>query len=87
MRLQWIHEVLQSSAANVFLEAVAVVLALALAWFFPRLGDRWFRRLEGWGESFSSSLKWPLLFAFLLPILLRLIQLPIYPPPQPTIHD
>jgi hypothetical protein len=87
MLLQWIHEVLQSSAANVFLEAVAVVLALVLAWFFPRLGERWFRRLEGWGKSFSASLKWPLLFAFLLPILLRLMQLPIYPPPQPAIHD
>ncbi|MBV6433502.1 MAG: hypothetical protein IANPNBLG_03680 [Bryobacteraceae bacterium] len=89
MLLQWIREVLQSSAANVFLEAVAVGLALILAWFFPRLGEGWFRRLEGWGKSFSASLKWPwpLLFAFLLPILLRLIQLPIYPPPQPAIHD
>jgi hypothetical protein len=73
-------------ALQVFLEAFAV-LALLIAWRWPRAGARLYRTAE---SSFSrlASVKWrAIIFAALLPLLLRLLLLPFFPVPVPRVHD
>ncbi|HUQ95481.1 MAG TPA: hypothetical protein VM120_27625, partial [Bryobacteraceae bacterium] len=85
--VNWTGELLKSTASNVILETIAVVLAILLAWRLPRLGDGLFRRWERRVQSLASNPRRALWIAFLIPIVLRTIQIPLYPPPQPMIHD
>src|SRR4051794_31124355 len=73
-------------ALQLYLEALAA-LALIVAWLWP-----------GWGRNFCSAVARPfhsitasrtraILVAGLFPMLARLVLLPVFPIPQPRVHD
>jgi hypothetical protein len=60
---------------------------LCLAWFVPRFGDRWFRRIEEFGTRFARK-KWAVVvFIALATVLPRAALLWVMPIPAPNIHD
>ena len=73
-------------ALQSFLEAIAV-LALIAAWLWPRLGETYFRAAERRFSRFAASRPRAIIAAGLFPMLARLVLLPVFPIPQPRVHD
>jgi len=62
-------------------------LLLALAWFVPRFGDRWFTPWEQAFVRFASRKQLAILSVFLIATLTRLALLWALPVPVPGVHD
>ena len=60
---------------------------LCLAWFVPRFGDHWFRRVEGFGTRFARKKGAVVVSIALATILLRVALLWAMPVPVPSVHD
>jgi hypothetical protein len=69
------------------IEASATLLAVALAFCVPRLGSRWFRRVEIAFNRIARRRTAAILFVGGAALLGRLAILPVSPIPQPFIHD
>ena len=67
--------------------ALALVGALFLAWFFPRLGETVFSRIERFGTCLARKKALAIVALAFFPILVRLSLLPLFPVPVPRIHD
>src|SRR5215813_2730929 len=85
--LQWIDQTLKGPDATLFVEALGVLLAIVLAKFFPKLGTGVFRLAEILWKQFAEPQRRAMVLAFLTPIVIRLLMWPVYPTPQPKIHD
>jgi hypothetical protein len=68
---------------EIFLSIAAILWAFA----FPRLGSRWFARVEAGFVRFSQRRALSVAAVALLAVLARLAVLPILPVPSPAIHD
>ncbi len=66
---------------------LALPLLLIVAWFAPRLGDRWFGVVERLGARISVRKRAVLLGATFGVIALRLALFPVLPLPAPVCHD
>jgi hypothetical protein len=53
----------------------------------PRLGDRWFRSVEGFFARLASKKTTAVVVIFIFTIALRLLFLPLIPMPVPGVHD
>lgn len=60
---------------------------LCLAWFVPRFGDRWFRRVEGFGTRFARKKGAVVVSIALATVLMRVALLWAMPIPVPCFHD
>lgn len=69
------------------LEIILVVLALTVAFLAPGLGSSVFRPIEGAIASLARRRFISVLTVGLCAIVFRLLLLPIFPIPQPNIHD
>jgi hypothetical protein len=85
--IDWVDDAVRSPDGPTYFEALVAALALLVALAWPRLGDRVFGRVENFFGSLAARAGTSLFLAFALPIGLRLLTLPLYPPPQPAIHD
>jgi len=66
---------------------IFVLCAVLIALFRPRTGNQAFSRIET-ALRHLSECRWKgMLFAAALPLLIRALMLPWFPPPQPQIHD
>ena len=75
-----------TKSLQMFLELVAA-LTLLLGWLAPRTGRRFFRDCDG---AFAWLARKPLRAigaAALFPLIVRALLLPVYPIPQPRVHD
>ena len=71
----------------VIIECILVVVGVCLALIFPRLGDRWFVRVERWFVQFAQQrLRSVVLVAFTT-LALRVALLPGLPIPDPAAND
>ena len=68
-------------------QTVLIALCAALAWFTPQLGWNQFRRMESTFSALANRRREAVLFAGLLPLLIRFALLPVLPVPQPAIAD
>ncbi|HWR53371.1 MAG TPA: hypothetical protein VN428_19855 [Bryobacteraceae bacterium] len=68
-------------------KAATLVVLLAAALCFPSAGAGIFSRLQRSFRALAARPGWSILAVALLPVLLRLAILPIYPAPEPRIHD
>ena len=84
MRFVW-----GSAPLNAFdlFEFSLLILCVAVAFFRPSSFKRFFAGVENRLASLSKRRWRCALIVFLLPIALRLLLLPVYPPPLPFIHD
>src|SRR6266849_5450112 len=79
--------ILQRLTGRELAAALALVGALLLAWFFPRLGERLFGEIERFGSRLARKKGLAIVALALLPILVRLSLLPLIPVPVPHAHD
>jgi hypothetical protein len=70
----------------VVLERMAA-LAFLLALYKPKLATRFFNSVEASFHSLAKQPWRPIFAAVLFPMLVRLVMLPWYPPPNPQVHD
>ena len=73
-------------ALQTYLEVLAV-LALLVAWIRPRAGRRLFAHAESRFRRFSANRAHAIAAAAFFPMLVRLLLLPVFPVPQPRVHD
>src|ERR1017187_8141738 len=66
---------------------IILAIVVLIAWCWPRLGNRWFTAIEQACEKFASHKTLAVVTAFLAPIAIRLILLPIFPIRPPGVHD
>lgn len=81
----WMRRYLDDGAIPLAAELFFLTLALLIAALRPNLGKRFFERVEKAAER--VSFRRGLLLAFLTPLIFRIATVPLYPPPQPKIHD
>ena len=67
--------------------AIAIVPFIVVAWFWPRLGDRVFMRIERWERRISLRRTIAVLGTALLVVVLRFSVWPLMPMPVPHNHD
>ena len=68
-------------------ESLIISLALLLAFTYPQLGSRWFRKAEQALGAVARRRKTSVLICGLLGLALRGALLPILPVPAPSVHD
>ena len=68
-------------------EALLVVCTAAAAFALPRVGSKWFRKVEQWGSEFARRRRLAVLAVGLVALAARAAVLPIRPIPQPKIQD
>src|SRR5437868_12291058 len=81
MRARW------SAEPMLRLEIVLVVLALGAALVVPNLGSSLFRRMENGTATLARHRFGTVLTVGVSAMALRLLLLPIFPIPQPNVHD
>jgi hypothetical protein len=69
------------------IEIVLVLLALLIAWIRPKLGSSLFERLEQGFVGLSRRGRLSVLAVGLAALALRAILLPLFPIPEPVVHD
>ena len=69
------------------IECLLVVLMFALAFVFPRLGDRWFAPFEHWFARLARRRHLSVLVVGAATLGIRLVLLPALPVPDPAVHD
>ena len=68
-------------------EALLVVCTAAAAFALPRVGSKWFRKVEQWGSEFARRRRLAVLAVGLVALAARAAVLPIRPILQPKIQD
>ncbi|MDP9054531.1 MAG: hypothetical protein M3N93_09565 [Acidobacteriota bacterium] len=66
---------------------ILAAIAIFPAYFFPGLGSRFFRAFECHAGALARRPRLAFLAATLFPMLVRLLLLPVFPIPQPRVHD
>ncbi len=66
---------------------LALLVALVVAWYLPRLGDGFFGALERAGARLASRKGWAIVFLAGVVLATRIALLPWLPIPAPQIHD
>jgi hypothetical protein len=66
---------------------IILAVVMVIAWCWPRLGNHWFTAVENFFEKFAARKTPAVLSAFLAPIAIRLVLLPIFPIRPPGVHD
>jgi len=79
--------ILQHLIGRDLLAALAVAGIVLLAWFFPRMGERFFSKIERFGSRLARRRGPAIVALTLFPILVRISLLPIVPVPVPKTHD
>jgi hypothetical protein len=69
------------------MEALAVVFALLIAFFYPQLGASWFSKIERAFAALARRRRLSVVLCGALALALRAALLPIEPIPQPVVHD
>lgn len=69
------------------IETSLVVIAVTIAFRFPALGSRWFGRVERACGEFARRRRLAVVIAAVLPVVARLILLPLMPVPTPGGED
>ena len=64
-----------------------LAIAIIVAWCWPRLGNRWFTAIEHSFEKIAAHKTLAVVTAFLTPIAIRVVLLPIFPVRPPGVHD
>jgi hypothetical protein len=64
-----------------------LAIAIIVAWCWPLLGNRWFTAIEHSFEKLAAHKTLAIVTAFLAPIAIRVILLPIFPVRPPGVHD
>jgi len=64
-----------------------VTLVLAITWFLPGIGSRWFEAIENFFTTLSRRRSLAVQVVFVAAILLRLAWLPFLHYPYPMVHD
>jgi hypothetical protein len=72
---------------NSYQDWLILAIVIVIAWCWPRLGDRWFAAIEHSFEKLAAHKTLAVVTAFLAPITIRLILLPIFPVRPPGVHD
>jgi len=67
--------------------ALVLALLLAVGWFAPGTGDRWFQKIERAGARLARRKSLAIFAVGLAAIVSRLALLPVLPVPIPAIHD
>jgi len=73
--------------AHIAPESLLVSIALLAALLFPRLGARWFRKVERAFGSFARRRTASVVFCGMAALVLRAALLPVMPIPVPSIND
>jgi hypothetical protein len=68
-------------------ESILVSIALLVAFTYPQLGAKWFRKAEQTLARIARARKTSALVCGLLALALRAALLPVFPVPDPAIHD
>ncbi len=68
-------------------EIALVVAAILLALLAARYGRRWFPWWKGPLARLARHRRWAVAVAALAPLILRLLLLPLFPVPEPHVHD
>ncbi len=74
-------------AHSLAIEVVATSLAVATAFAFPRLGERWFARVERAFDSVARKRGTSVVVCGVFALVLRGALLPVMPVPSPSGHD
>ena len=69
------------------IETGLILLSLLIAFIYPSLGSRWFERLERQLVKLSSRRALSVVLVGLVALMLRAALLPIFPVPEPIVHD
>ncbi len=72
---------------NTYEDWLILAIALVIAWCWPRLGNRWFTAIEHSFEKLAARKTLAVVIAFLAPIAIRVILLPIFPVRPAGVHD
>ena len=72
---------------NSYEDRLILAIVIVIAWCWPRLGNRWFTAIEHSFEKLAAHKTLAIVTAFLAPITIRLILLPIFPVRPPGVHD
>lgn len=81
----WMRRTFSDGLVSLTAEVFFLLVALVIAALFPKLGEKFFANVEAAAEK--VSLRRALILAFLVPLAFRIATIPLYPPPQPKIHD
>jgi len=85
--LQTVSNELISHYQFMVIEGLLVLAAVLVSLAAPRLGDRWWRRIESRFNSFARRRLLSVIFVFALVLVGRLAILPAVPIPLPGAHD
>jgi hypothetical protein len=69
------------------IEVAAAILTLLVAFALPECGRKAFQPVEKWGKRLARKPTLAILVAGMAAPLMRLLILPLAPPPEPAIHD
>lgn len=72
---------------NSYEDWLILAIAIVIAWCWPRLGNRWFTVIENFFEKLAARKTFAAVIAFLTPIAIRVILLPIFPVRPAGVHD
>lgn len=77
----------QSGVSIIMIEGSLTAMAFAVAFAMPRLGDRWFSRIEGSFKKLARRKTLSVIVVGVSALLLRLALLPLSPIPRPFTQD
>src|SRR5438128_2624163 len=69
------------------IESSLVFLTLIIAFIYPSLGSRWFEKVEAFFAKLSRRRALSVVLVGLVALTLRAALLPIFPVPEPIVHD
>src|SRR5437870_13188939 len=69
------------------IESSLVLLTLIIAFIYPSLGSRWFEKVEAFFAKLSRRRALSVVLVGLVALTLRAALLPIFPVPEPIVHD
>lgn len=77
----------ESYRSLILLRDAGLLVVLAIAWFWPNIGSRFFSSVERWGTRVSRHRFGSVLGVTMLSVILRLSLLPLVKIPVPQTHD
>jgi hypothetical protein len=72
---------------NAYQDWLILAIAIVIAWCWPRIGNRWFSAIEQSFEKLAAHKTLAIVTAFLVPITVRVLLLPVFPVRPPGVHD
>jgi len=77
----------ENANSLLLIEGGLTAISVAIAFAVPRLGNRWFTRIEHTFSRLARRQAWSVVSVGFATLLLRLAVLPLFPIPLPFIHD